>query len=496
MQPLSHDGIDWTPGLDHIEEPVSGWGITRHLRRTPCYRLLQLIDAGKVLDQYAAAWLLSSTNGERPGKPSQYGDDHADRQWLFGKIPHHQVLNLTRELSIVDTLCARPIPIDPALSGQYLESLVDILNEFHQLQDVKCCPHLFDPKTFRPNRERMLGIARHHTNNPKLKSLRQALLAMPDDPLLTLFHEYSQAWNTYRRALKVGTAIPHDICIDEIGITHNRTQLSPSEFRRFARFDSPLTFASINGLELSEGMRTANLAGTKLADCHSVGQLGKMIKVRCHNGRRAEQVGRSFLRALVLGREKYRVGRGWEGVREAGRALGIEGDVFAEPLWLRVGRALLSPNPEGLRWMDDYLPELLEHGRLLFPGSEVGLEERCWAALAFHCGDLELMPYLRDPGLRKRLGALLGGTHRALGHDGRVLANCQRSEMGLWSVYGSVDSLVRLAAFRLELAGGVVRGIRGTTIAVEGLDQCQVAELLLLAGFTDLTIGTGVRWEV
>jgi hypothetical protein len=68
--------------------------------------------------------------------------------------------------------------------------------------------------------------------------------------------------------------------------------------------------------------------------------------------------------------------------------------------------------------------------------------------------------------------------------------------MGLWSVYGSVDSLVRLAAFRLELAGGVVRGIRGTTIAVEGLDQCQVAELLLLAGFTDLTIGTGVRWEV
>lgn len=146
--------------------------------------------------------------------------------------------------------------------------------------------------------------------------------------------------------------------------------------------------------------------------------------------------------------------------------------------------------------MDDYLPELLEHGRLLFPGSEPGLEERCWAALAFHCADLELMPYLRDPELRKRLGAYLGGTHRAVGHDGRVLANCQRHEMGLWSVYASVDSLVRLAAFRLELAGGVVRGIRGTTIAVEGLDQCQVAELLLVSGFTDLTIGTGVRWEV
>jgi hypothetical protein len=53
-----------------------------------------------------------------------------------------------------------------------------------------------------------------------------------------------------------------------------------------------------------------------------------------------------------------------------------------------------------------------------------------------------------------------------------------------------------LAAFRLEMAGGLVRGIRGTTVAVEGLDEPQVAEVLLGAGFGDLTVGTGVRWEV
>jgi hypothetical protein len=496
MQPLTHDGIDWTPSLDHIEEPVSGWGITRHLRRAPCFRLLRLIDAGKVWDQYAAAWLLSSTNGERPGRASQYGDDHADRQWLFGKIPHHQVLNLTRELAIVDTISARPTPIDPALAGQYLDSLLTILNEFHQLQSVKSAPKLFDPESFRPDREAMLAIARRRTNNPKLKSLRQGLRSHPDDPFLQLFCDYNHAWNTYRRALSAATCIPSNLCIDELGITHSRTQLSPSEFRRFARFHNPLTFATINGLELKLSLKAARTTPPKLASCGSIGDLGVRIKKNCRNGRRAEQVGRSFLRALVLGREKYRVGRGYEGVKEAGRLLGIEGDLFEEPLWVRVGRALLTPNPEALRWMEDYLGELLEHGRLLFPGSDPGLEERCWAALAFHCGDSELMPYLREPKLRGRLGAYLGGTHRAVGHDGRVLAFCNRREMGVWTVYGSVDSLVRLAAFRLEMAGGLVRGIRGTTVAVEGLDEPQVAEVLLGAGFGDLTVGTGVRWEV
>jgi len=496
--------------LSEITEPVYGYRIIEPLTEAifdggPM--LMPVLEAGLIRDLRVASMLYVDAIGTTE-LPS---GDIEDLVWLVNKVGPEVLATTLRGMICVRYSQINGVPVSMRHINASIDTLLKIGGDLaYEIEQHDKKPWSISSDTGETEEDARglpkLNVKRAIDNCTKiiveafgadaLKALQPNISSMADAykdiTYLNLVSRYRTLKRDIRRMLEVKSETDGEarLFFEKAGIDgcHLAFFRNPNVEERVTRQSiqskTAFTIVDFGSLDLEIAKRLAARNGFPRAwhEFTSVEQLARHAAKGIKSEERQRRLGHGIVRAYVCHENPMTLATKFYGFRQARGKYELVKQILqnAEPekqdpwiadVKLRLAKNLLMPLAEVDKLGDiGQLATLVKRGDDPFTPISLERKNEIWNLLAEVCGDPELRARIleRHPGAD--LHAMLFAESAAT-WNWRILAGCSRPTSGRWSLYGTLEDVMRETAWLCIKYGGKPMVYHGMELLIENIDK-------------------------
>lgn len=493
--------------LSQQEEPLYAYGIVEPIAEAifdGAKELMPMLDAGLIRDLKVASMLYVDAVG---GNTIPTGGIE-ELVWLVNKVGPEVLATTFRGMIAVRMCQLNGVPVSMRHIDVTIDNLLkvgsDLINEIEKYDDK---PWVTNDATGEievdPRGLPQLNLKRATANCIKHIKMVVGFDAVVDMPIgamadaykdveyVRLVSRYRALRRDIRRMIMVSKETDGDgrLYFEKVGIDgchlafFKTPNIEERATRQAIQSKAPFIIIDFKSLDLEIAKRLAARNGFPRAwhEFTSVDQLGRHAAPGIKTEARRRKLGHDIVRTYVCHESPIAFSSRFYGFKNAARKLDIAAKILTNSTpgnsdpWLSDVKSRLAKNLLMSRENVEKLGDVGEISVVMRRGDDPlnklrdERKHEIWTLMAEYCGDPELRARL----LERRPGADLHAmvfAECAATWNWRILAGCSRPTAGRWALYGTLEDVMREAAWICVKRGGNPMVYHGMELLIENID--------------------------